>query len=130
MAVITLLVFRACLGFTLPGRTTIALLLGAPLGFVLGMPFPRGLRLVMQRSSALGGREWFLHRYWHSAGSNPRHGDGIPNRSAGGVCLLLRRTSGSHVAGRHFHRGPRDCFATFSSNRLNRLILGCDALLG
>lgn len=29
-----------------------------PLVFVLGMPFPLGLRVVMQRSSALGAWAW------------------------------------------------------------------------
>jgi hypothetical protein len=54
MALITPIVFRAALGLGISWRITIALLLVAPLGFVLGMPFPLGLRLAMRRSSALG----------------------------------------------------------------------------
>jgi predicted membrane-bound spermidine synthase len=69
MAVITPLVFRACLGFGLPFRITIALLLVAPLGFVLGMPFPLGLRLAMQRSSALGSWAWGVNGFFTVIGT-------------------------------------------------------------
>jgi Spermine/spermidine synthase domain len=69
MAVITPLVFRACLGFGLFSRVTIALLLVAPLGFVLGMPFPLGLRLAMQRSSALGSWAWGVNGFFTVIGT-------------------------------------------------------------
>ena len=69
MAVITPLVFRACLGFGLFSRITIALLLVAPLGFVLGMPFPLGLRLAMQRSSALGSWAWGVNGFFTVIGT-------------------------------------------------------------
>jgi len=69
LAVITPLVFRVCLGFGLPFRITIALLLVAPLGFVLGMPFPLGLRLAMQRSSALGSWAWGVNGFFTVIGT-------------------------------------------------------------
>lgn len=69
MAVITPLVFRACLGFGLFSRIMIALLLVAPLGFVLGTPFPLGLRLAMQRSSALGSWAWGVNGFFTVIGT-------------------------------------------------------------
>jgi hypothetical protein len=57
-------VFRACLGFGLFFRIAIALLLVAPLGFVLGMPFTLGLRVAMQRSSALGAWAWGVNGFF------------------------------------------------------------------
>ena len=69
MAVITPLVFRACLGFGISWRMTIALLLVAPLGFMLGMPFPLGLRLAMQRSSALGSWAWGVNGFFTVIGT-------------------------------------------------------------
>jgi predicted membrane-bound spermidine synthase len=69
MAVITPLVFRASLGFGIFWRITIALVLVAPLGFVLGMPFPLGLRLAMQRSSALGSWAWGVNGFFTVIGT-------------------------------------------------------------
>jgi predicted membrane-bound spermidine synthase len=69
LAVITPVVFRASLGFGLFLRITIALLLIAPLGFVLGMPFPLGLRLAMQRSSALGAWAWGVNGFFTVIGT-------------------------------------------------------------
>jgi predicted membrane-bound spermidine synthase len=69
MAVITPIVFRGCLGFGIFWRITIALLLVAPLGFVLGMPFPLGLRLAMQRSSALGSWAWGVNGFFTVIGT-------------------------------------------------------------
>lgn len=69
MAVITPLVFRICLGLNLPLRIVIALLLVAPLGFLLGMPFPLGLRLAMQRSSALGSWAWGVNGFFTVIGT-------------------------------------------------------------
>ena len=68
-AVITPLVFHACLGFGLFSRIMMALLLVAPLGFVLGMPFPLGLRLAMQRSSALGSWAWGVNGFFTVIGT-------------------------------------------------------------
>lgn len=69
MAIITPVVFRACLGLVIFWRITIALLLVAPLGFVLGMPFPLGLRLAMQRSSALGSWAWGVNGFFTVIGT-------------------------------------------------------------
>ena len=63
------MVFRACLGFGLFLRIAIALLLVAPLGFVLGMPFPLGLRVAMQRSSALGAWAWGVNGFFTVIGT-------------------------------------------------------------
>ncbi len=68
-AVITPAVFRACLGLGISWRIAIALLLVAPLGFVLGMPFPLGLRLAMQRSSALGSWAWGVNGFFTVIGT-------------------------------------------------------------
>ena len=69
MAVITPVVFRACLGLSIFWRITIALLLVAPLGFVLGMPFPLGLRMAMRRSSALGSWAWAVNGFFTVIGT-------------------------------------------------------------
>jgi predicted membrane-bound spermidine synthase len=69
VAVITPVVFRACLGSGLSLRIVIALLLVAPLGFVLGMPFPLGLRVAMQRSSALGAWAWGVNGFFTVIGT-------------------------------------------------------------
>jgi len=45
------------------------LLLVAPLGFVLGMPFPLGLRLAMRRSSALGSWAWGVNGFFTVIGT-------------------------------------------------------------
>lgn len=68
-AVITPAVFRLCLGDGLAVRITVALLLVAPLGFLLGMPFPLGLRLAMQRSSALGSWAWGVNGFFTVIGT-------------------------------------------------------------
>ena len=68
-AVTTPLVFRAFLGLGLGARIVIAMLLVAPLGFILGMPFPLGLRLAMQRSSALGSWAWGVNGFFTVIGT-------------------------------------------------------------
>ncbi len=69
LSMVTPVVFRACLGFHLTWRIAIALLLIAPLGFVLGMPFPLGLQLAMQRSSALGAWVWGVNGFFTVIGT-------------------------------------------------------------
>jgi len=68
-ALITPIVFQAFLGFGMFWRTAIALLLIAPLGFVLGMPFPLGLRLAIERSSALGSWAWGVNGFFTVIGT-------------------------------------------------------------
>ena len=69
LAIITPAVFRACLGFSLFSRIAVALLLVAPLGFVLGMPFPLGLKVATQRSSALGAWAWGVNGFFTVIGT-------------------------------------------------------------
>jgi len=69
VAVITPVVFHAALGFGIFWRIVISLLLVAPLGFVLGMPFPLGLRLAMRRSSALGSWAWGVNGFFTVIGT-------------------------------------------------------------
>ncbi|MFZ0859918.1 MAG: hypothetical protein WAN18_04495 [Candidatus Sulfotelmatobacter sp.] len=69
MALLTPIVFHACLGLGISWRIVIALLLVAPLGFVLGMPFPLGLRLAMERSSALGSWAWGVNGFFTVIGT-------------------------------------------------------------
>src|SRR5258705_9324071 len=69
MAVITPVVFQVALGLGIFWRITISLLLVAPLGFVLGMPFPLGLRLAMRRSSALGSWAWGVNGFFTVIGT-------------------------------------------------------------
>ncbi len=69
MAVITPVIFSAGLGLSLSWRIAIALLLVAPLGFVLGMPFPLGLRLAMQCSSTLGSWAWGVNGFFTVIGT-------------------------------------------------------------
>src|SRR5262249_7664157 len=51
-------VFAAALALPLVWRIFVALLLIAPLGILLGMPFPTGLRVVAQEASALVPWAW------------------------------------------------------------------------
>jgi hypothetical protein len=69
MAVITPVVFRACLGLGLFSRIAISLLLVAPFGFILGMPFPLGLRVATQSSSALGAWAWGVNGFFTVIGT-------------------------------------------------------------
>jgi len=68
-AVITPVVFRLFLGAVLPLRIVIAVLMVAPLGFMLGMPFPLGLRLAMKCSSALGSWAWGVNGFFTVIGT-------------------------------------------------------------
>lgn len=68
-AFITPPVFHAFLGSGLAARIFIAMLLVAPLGLILGMPFPLGLRLAMQRSSALGSWAWGVNGFFTVIGT-------------------------------------------------------------
>ena len=67
--ILTPFVFHACLGFPIFGRIIIALLLIAPLGLVLGMPFPLGLTMAVERSSALGSWAWGVNAFFTVIGT-------------------------------------------------------------
>jgi hypothetical protein len=62
-------VFHAALGLNIVWRIAIALALVAPLGFVLGMPFPLALGLAMQRSSVLGSWAWGVNGFFTVIGT-------------------------------------------------------------
>jgi len=68
-AILTPVIFHACLGFPIFWRIAIALLLIAPLGFVLGMPFPLGLSMAVERSSALGSWAWGVNAFFTVIGT-------------------------------------------------------------
>lgn len=69
MGIISPMVFHACLGFAIFWRIAIALVLVAPLGFVLGMPFPLGLQMAVERSSALGSWAWGVNGFFTVIGT-------------------------------------------------------------
>jgi len=69
MALLTPYVLSAALGLGLPWRVLISLLLIAPLGFVLGMPFPKGLRAVGVVSPALVPWAWGVNGFFTVIGS-------------------------------------------------------------
>ena len=68
-AVITPFVFGMALGLALPARIMIAVVLIAPLGFMLGMPFPLGLRLAMRESSAFASWAWGVNGFFTVIGT-------------------------------------------------------------
>ena len=57
------------LGLALPARIMIAVVLIAPLGFMLGMPFPLGLRLAMRESSAFASWAWGVNGFFTVIGT-------------------------------------------------------------
>ena len=69
------MVFARCLSLSLPLRLTVASLLLFPLGFVMGMPFPLGLRLISDSSNSESQRKsitawaWGMNGYFTVIGS-------------------------------------------------------------
>lgn len=57
------------LGLPLPLRVTVALLLIAPLGALLGVPFPTGLRLIGKEASSLVPWAWAVNGFFTVIGS-------------------------------------------------------------
>lgn len=68
-AFITPVIFHRFLGFGILLRIGTALLVIAPVGFLLGMPFPLGLRRVSERSSALGSWAWAVNGFFTVIGT-------------------------------------------------------------
>jgi hypothetical protein len=68
-AALTPLVFASTLGWELPWRVAISALLVAPLGIVLGMPFPTGLRIVAREAPALIPWAWGVNGFFTVIGS-------------------------------------------------------------
>jgi hypothetical protein len=68
-AFITPPVFQFFLGYALPIRIAISLLLVAPLGVALGMPFPLGLRLASAQTTSIGAWAWGVNGFFTVIGT-------------------------------------------------------------
>ena len=68
-ALITPPVFRFFLGYALGVRIAISLLLVAPLGLALGMPFPLGLRLASAQTTSIGAWAWGVNGFFTVIGT-------------------------------------------------------------
>ena len=66
---ITPMIFSRTLGWALPGRVALAVISLAPLGILLGMPFPTGLRLVAGESVALIPWVWGVNGFFTVIGT-------------------------------------------------------------
>jgi spermidine synthase len=62
-------VFSAALGLTLLWRVTLSVALLAPLGILLGMPFPTGLRIVSAEASVLVPWSWGVNGFFTVIGT-------------------------------------------------------------
>jgi MFS family permease len=68
-ALITPPVFQFFLGYALPVRIAISLLMVAPLGVALGMPFPLGLRLASAQTTSIGAWAWGVNGFFTVIGT-------------------------------------------------------------
>ncbi len=68
-ALLTPYVFSLALPLTLPWRVLVSLALISPLGFLLGMPFPNGLRIVAEEAPALVPWAWGVNGFFTVIGS-------------------------------------------------------------
>jgi hypothetical protein len=68
-SVLAPVVFSFALGWPLALRVAMALALIAPLGFVLGMPFPLGLRAVQHKMPQLVPWTWGVNGFFTVIGS-------------------------------------------------------------
>ena len=68
-ALLTPVVFNAALGLSLIWRVVLAVLMIAPLGVLLGMPFPTGLTLVGQEAAPLVPWAWGVNGFFTVIGS-------------------------------------------------------------
>ncbi|GAC1649422.1 MAG: hypothetical protein NVS9B15_08640 [Acidobacteriaceae bacterium] len=62
-------IFHLALGWPLPIRIVISLLLVGPLGFALGQPFPLGLRMATASDSSLGAWAWGVNGFFTVIGT-------------------------------------------------------------
>jgi SAM-dependent methyltransferase len=62
-------IFSAALGWSLAGRVLLSVLLLAPLGILLGMPFPNGLRTVAGETPALVPWAWGVNGFFTVIGT-------------------------------------------------------------
>ena len=68
-AVLTPLVFQAALGLPLAMRVIVALAVIAPLGVMLGMPFPTGLGVVAEEAPGLVPWAWGINGFFTVIGT-------------------------------------------------------------
>jgi len=68
-AVSTSVVFSTALGLSLPWRIVITTVVVAPLGILLGMPFPIGLRIVSEEAQPLVAWGWAVNGFFTVIGS-------------------------------------------------------------
>ena len=68
-ALLTPTIFAAALGFSLSARVVLSLLLIAPVGIALGMPFPTGLRIVSLDASPIVPWAWGVNAFFTVIGS-------------------------------------------------------------
>ncbi|HZE56761.1 MAG TPA: hypothetical protein VE031_02795 [Chthoniobacterales bacterium] len=68
-AFLTPYIFNMALGWSLPSRVGISVLILAPLGILLGMPFPSGLRIVGQEAPALVPWAWGVNGFFTVIGT-------------------------------------------------------------
>jgi hypothetical protein len=63
------IVFNWALGFALAWRVAVSIALLAPVGLLLGMPFPIGLRLLGEEDSSLVPWAWAINAFFTVIGS-------------------------------------------------------------
>jgi len=68
-AFLTPLIFNAALGWSLFSRVIISVLILAPLGLLLGMPFPSGLRIIGEEAPALVPWAWGVNGFFTVIGT-------------------------------------------------------------
>jgi hypothetical protein len=68
-AVLTPYVFSIAIGLQFPWRIVISLAVIAPLGFLLGMPFPSGIRIVAEEAPQLVPWAWGINGFFTVIGS-------------------------------------------------------------
>src|SRR5205823_964872 len=68
-ALLTPVVFNAALGLSLLWRVVLAVLMIAPLGILLGMPFPTGLTLAGEEAAPLIPWAWGVNGFFTVIGS-------------------------------------------------------------
>jgi predicted membrane-bound spermidine synthase len=68
-AALTSAVFSVALGLSMPWRIVITTALVAPLGILLGMPFPIGLRIVSEEAQSLISWAWAVNGFFTVIGS-------------------------------------------------------------
>ena len=68
-AFLTPYIFRIALGWSLPARVFVSVLILAPLGILLGMPFPSGLRIIADEVPSLVPWAWGVNGFFTVIGT-------------------------------------------------------------